>query len=104
MATTSTYTLINAAAHRKIIFTGREVAQDVIEVDLAAEGPNGGAWNYVLRKGEHKDFDNQPGAFILRGTLSWPEPYNAIRFTGDLVLINWAQVHMDNCPVLVSPF
>ena len=102
--TTSVYTLINGGAKRKITFKGTKITDGVIEVSLEAEGPNGGTWNYVIKKNESKDFNNQTGAFILRGKLSFPAPHTAIIFTGDLVLINWAQVHMDGCPILEGPF
>jgi len=103
----STFRLINGANQHNFNFEAELLPGGHVRVTVEAEGIGHASSEVVLNKRDERPIRFAVAAnhteYVATGNLRWDEPYHVIRFEGDLILANVAQVHMADCPVLELP-
>ncbi len=107
----STVRLINAGNQHNFNFRAETLVGGDIKVSVEAEGVGNASDSVILKKGVADeghlrfavDMFGAQGFYFAEGTVRWDEPYRVIRFEGNLRLVNVAEVHLADIPILEVP-
>ena len=101
---TSTFRLINAGNQHNFIFTVTRVDTTHVDVKLEAQGIASATTSLVPDGSGHLSFTGSGATtFVADGDATWDDVHNVVRFSGNLRVVNVAEVQIQGGPVAVIP-